>query len=368
MGKVTGQALLVGSIPLGTVEEVFETCASKLGPGVSAYPDGEIGARRDWIHYLSRQTYLKHPDLESFRSADAREQRPPHTDQEAWEQSFLKFKVRPGVRTLRFESFGYVEAAQRSYEVFDGKRRDGVIPEHARFQVCLPTTGSAIMPFFVDGQDWPLVYDAYREAIRREVAQIATAIPHDDLVIQWDIAGEVRDLVAGDGPMRPWSPRASLEQKWERHLGDMDLLSFDIPDGVALGYHFCFGTWGGWPRTQAPDMSVCVRLANEAVRRAGRRVDYVHMPVMPDADDAFLAPLQQLDVGDTRVYLGIVLHDGVAGFERRAAASHRYVSDFGVAAYCGWGREEPSAVPALLDDLRDSAARLPGILSSSAPS
>ena len=126
----------------------------------------------------------------------------------------------------------------------------------------------------------------------------------------------------------------------------MNELAGVVPEDAVLGYHFCFGTWGGWPKSYAPDIGICVRLANEAVARAGRRVDYVHMPVMPDADDAFFAPLADLD--DRRhasPYLGIVLDDGLDAFERRAEPSSRYLPDFGIASYCGWGREDPASLP-----------------------
>ena len=44
--------------------------------------------------------------------------------------------------------------------------------------------------------------------------------------------------------------------------------------------------------------------------------------------------------GDARVFLGIVLPiDGVAGLRRRQATASRYLSDFGVAMYCGFGRQ-----------------------------
>jgi len=40
------------------------------------------------------------------------------------------------------------------------------------------------------------------------------------------------------------------------------------------------------------------------------------------------------------VFLGIVLPiDGVAGVRRRVATASRYISDFGVAMYCGFGRQ-----------------------------
>jgi hypothetical protein len=45
-------------------------------------------------------------------------------------------------------------------------------------------------------------------------------------------------------------------------------------------------------------------------------------------------------VGDTRVFLGIVQPiDGVSGLRRRHATAARYLSDFGVAMYCGFGRQ-----------------------------
>jgi len=139
-----------------------------------------------------------------------------------------------------------------------------------------------------------------------------------------------------------------------------------VPEDALLGYHFCFGTWGGWPKSNAPDIGICVRLANEAVARAGRRVDYVHMPVMPDAGDAFFVPLADLAIGDTRPYLGIVLDDGLDQFERRARGVRRYLADFGIASYCGWGREDPARLPEILTNLRASAERLPGVLEQTA--
>jgi hypothetical protein len=49
-------------------------------------------------------------------------------------------------------------------------------------------------------------------------------------------------------------------------------------------------------------------------------------------------------------------------FERRARTAHRYLPDFGIASYCGWGREDPARVPTLLADLRASAERLTTVL------
>lgn len=368
MNRTNATVLLVGSVPLESAEEVFRTCATSLGSLVGSFPDGETGERKYWTFYLPTRTYSVHPDLEAVNAPSDGQAHQPGKDASPaeWANSWWTFKLRPGVSALDFPTLGYAEEAERSYAVFRRLRDEGVIPAGARFQVSLPTTGSAVMGFFAVPEDWPVVYAAYRRAIRAEVTAIASIVPHQDLTVQWDTASEVRDILAGDQPLLPWSPQTSREEKWSRHLQDMNELAGVVPEGALLGYHFCFGTWGGWPKSIAPDIGICVRLANEAVRRAGRRVDYVHMPVMPDATDAFFAPLTDLDIGDTRSFMGIVLHDGLDAFERRARAAHRYLPQFGIASYCGWGREDPSDLPGIFENLHASAERLEGVLESSA--
>jgi hypothetical protein len=367
MNEANGSVLLVGSVPLNSAEDVFRTCAETFGSLVDAYTDGETGDRNYWTFYLPLRTYSVHPDLVAVNApSDGRVHQPTRdASPEEWANSWWTFKLRPGVRELDFPTLHYVEEAERSYAIFRRLRDEGVIPPGARFKVSFPTTGSAIMGFFAQPEDWPVVYGAYRRAIRAEVAAIAEIVPHDELAVQWDTASEVRDILAGDEPLLPWSPQTSLEEKWSRHLDDMNQLAGVVPEGALLGYHFCFGTWGGWPKSYAPDISTCVRLANEAVARAGRRVDFVHMPVMPDADDAFLAPLARLSIGDTVPYLGIVLDDGLDSFVRRATAARVYLDRFGIASYCGWGREDPERLPTILADLRACAERLPAVLDRS---
>jgi hypothetical protein len=57
-------------------------------------------------------------------------------------------------------------------------------------------------------------------------------------------------------------------------------------------------------------------------------------------DRSFFRPLADLEPGDARVFLGIVLPiDGEPGLRRRHATASRYLPDFGVAMYCGFGRQ-----------------------------
>lgn len=46
---MSGELLLVGSIPLDTPEDVFRTFGKPLGKHLFAMPDGEVGPRRHWI-------------------------------------------------------------------------------------------------------------------------------------------------------------------------------------------------------------------------------------------------------------------------------------------------------------------------------
>jgi hypothetical protein len=59
-----------------------------------------------------------------------------------------------------------------------------------------------------------------------------------------------------------------------------------------------------------------------------------------DEDARFFAPLRELEPRDARVFLGIVLPlDGVPGLRRRFATASRFLDDFGVAIYRGFGRQ-----------------------------
>ena len=67
------------------------------------------------------------------------------------------------------------------------------------------------------------------------------------------------------------------------------------------------------------------------------------MPVDVTSADAFYAPLADLEVGDTKIYLGLVHHHEETNdaFEARVTTAKKYLSDFGVAAVCGYGRVNP---------------------------
>jgi len=243
---------------------------------------------------------------------------------------------------------GYARDAINSYFVFKTLRSQGLLPKHLRFQVSLPSVNSVLPPrIFPNANDLEKIKPGYQDTLAAEVAKIIEKIPHGDLAMQWDCASEVGDVYGN-------IPQFAKEGAIERNVTQFSRLSGEIPDGVALGYHLCFGTLGGWPRFSPPDLGEAVNLANALIETAPRRVDWMHIPVLDRSDDAFFAPLGKLRPGKTRIYLGMI--HNMHRFRERLATARKYLPEFGLAAYCGLGRSPASELPVILEDHRQAVA------------
>jgi hypothetical protein len=354
---MTGDLLLVGSMPFDTAEDVFRNSAP-LAPYLASMPDGETGGRRFWTPYLPLRTFSGHPDLiEVHRPSWAglleeghHVQLPDSGVNEHW-----PFKIKPGVTELHFDSLHYAEPSIESYKLFKEARDRGDLPADLKFQVGIPSTDSVSEDYFADREDWPLAKKAYQEAAFREVEKMLEHIPAEDLVVQWDLAIEPVNL---EMLSNPWLSEAddgeaakpeTRDEIYARHMASIKQLWRGVPEPAVLAYHWCYGTWGGWPMTDMTDLSLCVELTNDVVADAGRSVPYVHMPVMPGADEEFFAPLKDLDAGETKVYLGIIHHDDPDGFDRRLDLARRFLPNFGIAGVCGYGRLEQSLGKKVID-------------------
>jgi len=336
--------LLVGSVPLKTVEDVMRTFGGALGPYLPAIPDGEVGERKSWVLRLSYQVFNGHIDLETIKRpprVNGVEQLMPLRREDVWQ-----FRVKPGVDKVRFGNpgyrLGYAKDAANSYFVFKTLREKGVLPQGLRFQISMPMVNSVIraLTFPVPG-DLQKIRPGYEEAIAAELDAIFDQIPHEDLAIQWDMAWEIAAVYDG-------LPGYPEESKIETHTAPVGRLSRKIPEKVALGFHFCFGTFGGWPRFAPADLGRAVDLANASVEATGRRVDWVHIPTLDRTDDAFYAPLARLDPKGARVYMGMI--HSMPSLEQRLAVVRKFVPSFGLAAYCGFGRTPPGELPQVLQD------------------
>jgi hypothetical protein len=343
-----GLAHLIGSVPLATTEAVFRTLAGALGDLLSRVPDGETGERRRWV-WWQRTMLERHPAMEVDREAGLLELR-------QWDGSLLRrsellrFKDDVDPDGVHFVT-GYAEAALASWAIFDGLRREGTLAEGVRFQVCLPTPmSSACMYVSPRAQDDYL--RVYERALGRALDEITATIPPAALSIQWDICQEV--LVFED-----YFPTRAVDYK-ERIAALLGRLGNAVPTGVELGYHLCYGSPADQHLVMPKDTAILTELANAIFARVQRPVDFLHLPVPRERDDAaYFVPLHALRrPPGTRLYLGLVHHADEAGDRRRIATARTVTPRFGIATECGWGRTDPARVPGLLASHRRAVDEL----------
>jgi hypothetical protein len=312
---------LVGSIGLDTVDEVFATVGGMLGDRLKRIPDGEPGGRRLWISW-QYPLLRANPFLQPGTT--------PASD-----IGFRQLRVADGVAPgdVHFGELGYAREARASYLDFCAARDAGTLRRGIRFQVCLPTPFAVISPF-CERDQVAAILPEYDAAMLREVAAIASAIPHRDLAIQWDVCIE---MMIWDGQWRV-KPFPGIERVFGETFAR---LAAAVPADVELGIHLCYGDLDAKHFIEPIDAAKMVELANLIIASVARPTAYIHMPVpIARDDDAFFAPLRGLkrDSG-TELYLGLVhAADGVDGTARRMAVASRYVDDYGIATECGIAR------------------------------
>jgi hypothetical protein len=247
------------------------------------------------------------------------------------------------VEALKFGSLGYARAAKESFEVFSRCKREGSVHPACKFQVSLPTPYNVIDQRVAPAHRLA-VEPPYEARMRAEVAEIAAAIPHSELAIQWDVAHEVQNL---DGGRPHW-----LDDPERRIVERLVRLGEAVPGDVELGFHLCYGDFGHKHFIEPRDTGLMVHLINQVAGVLGRPIGWVHMPV-PRArtDHAYFAPLSALELDPkTRLFLGLVhFTDGVEGARGRLVAAKKIVPDFGIATECGFGRRDPATIDDLLN-------------------
>jgi SAM-dependent methyltransferase len=337
---------LVGSVPLGSAEEVFRRTAASLGDRLRRMPDGETGPRSDWILW-------QYP---VFSSLPQFEVGPPG---DATYRTLPKLRLRAGesASDVTFDSLGYAETAIASYRLFATLKRDGAIPSHCRFQVSLPTPLAPVSAF-VAPEFQAALEPVYEAALLGELAQILGAIPADQLAIQWDARAEFGML---EGFTEAWfsEVRGGVLERLLR-------LARHVPSGVELGFHLCYGDEAHGHFVELEDSRKLVEIANALAASLSRTLNWVHMPAPHVEDGEYFAPLGSLALQrQTELYLGLLrLGDGIDRAQERIAAAYRHVRGFGVATDCGWGRGGSEAVDGLLQLHRSVTKPLPASVRS----
>jgi hypothetical protein len=334
--SVTPPAHLVGGMNLAGPEEVLRSTAQHLTGCVIGFPDGETGLRNDWIF----------SQLPALQASEQLEEGEPFITPEY--DRMPRFQIRDGYRPdeVQLGSMLYADENIASYEIFSRLKDEGVIADGQRFQVSLPTP-LAVVEMFVDPQHHAALEPVYERHMFAEMKRIADAIPHDQLVFQWDLAPE---LVMIEGLL----PKAFPEDVTTGIITRVARYIDAIPQDVPVGIHLCYGDRGGKHFVEPKDTRHLAALATGIPEAAHRDVAFVHMPVPIERDDeAYFVPLRGLRLpSGMRLYLGL-LHkeDGIEGARRRInAARSAGVPEFGVATECGLSRDAtPAEIPGILD-------------------
>jgi len=342
----------VGSVPLASAQQVFETVGSIVGPLAKRIPDGETGFRLTWIGFQGRH-------LRGVAGLELLQDIPVFGGPVP--QSFPQFGLKPGVKPeqLNFHPLGYAAMARESYAVFRAERAAGHIPPGTRFQVSLPTPTVVVMAF-MHPKHFDEVLPIYERDLKRELADIVESIPAADLAIQWDIAGETEIAESPEWAARFGAELLALARRMKREdmMATVARMVDAVPPAVEVGLHYCYGDPEGQHLVQPRDTSVMVDLAQRVLAAVHRPINWIHMPVPIDrSDDAYFAPLSNLSLPQgTELFLGVVhLGDGVEGARARVRAASKVVPHFGVACECGLGRRPPERIPELLRLHRDIA-------------
>ena len=344
--RVSSDLLLVGSLPADSTESALRAAGDLFGDLTFALPDGETGPRAGWVGYERERLVRPNPGVDTVSETPSPTGLPRH----AYETPV--FRIKPGITELYWDSWPRIDDAIESYKVFQRLRAEGVVPPGLRFQIGLPFPSSALNGFKADfAADYPVAERAFEDLVGRELRRLTAEIPPRDLALQWDVCYEVLDI---EGVLA-WTAAGA----WERFACPVGRLTRLIPEEALVGYHLCYGTFPEWPMYEARDMGLLVEMANYAVANSGRAVDWLHLAgprYLRSEDRAFFRPLADLEPGEARVFLGIILPvDGVAGVQRRKATASRYLNDFGVAMYCGFGRQPGKDGMETMRDHREAA-------------
>jgi hypothetical protein len=188
--------------------------------------------------------------------------------------------------------------------------------------------------FGTDEAALKIIRDGLTEALTAEVENICRIIPAEELAIQFDCSFEVTDVHGEVG--------LPVEGSIERNIAQIGPLTKAVSADTRLGFHLCFGTFGGWPRFAPKTLARTVALANAISQASARPVDWMHIPALDTLDEAFYAPLAELRLKDARVYLGLV--HSMDSFAERYRLARKFLRSFGLGAYCGLGRLSREAV------------------------
>jgi methionine synthase II (cobalamin-independent) len=323
---------LVGSVPVQNADEMFRLSLRHLGHHLKRLPDGEVGERDTWIRWqyakIGGSAQLEQLDLDNVYVPV-----PP-------------YGIVNGVSSagdIEFPNLGYADAAIESFAVFQALIEEGLVPANMRFQVGLPTPLSVAI-FYVERSSRSLFEEAYTVALKNELSRMLERIPAEKLAIQWETVSEFGLL---EGLMDNHIEGDLLDAITDRVARLVGM----VPEAADVGIHLCYGDSGHKHFCEPTDAGYLAKVATGIMAKSGRQIAWIHMPVPRERDDDdYFAPLADLALPETTdLYLGLV-HEtgGKEATQRRIDAASRFVSRYGVATECGFGRRDIHTIPDLM--------------------
>jgi hypothetical protein len=331
-----------GSVNLADATTVMREISARIPHGVRRMTDGETGERSYWIHYQIEK-FLAMPEFESVSVSRAYE-----TEGEAPPMHHLRLADGASADMIQWPNLGYADEYAKSFEIFDRLQRDGTIAAGVRFQMQYPTPLASIAGSIVP-DDMPAVGVSYEAALFADVDKALTALRHDRVAVQWDVAVEFGLLEGAFGP-RPALPMDQITPGLVRCIER-------VPGDVPVGMHLCYGDYGHQHFKQPESLKVQVDLVNAVVASAGRPLNFVAFTVPQDRSDAgYFAPLSGLRAGaETELYFSLVPYHPA---DQPASTTAEQVTNidgalsgraWGICTECGMGRVASEDVGTLLD-------------------
>jgi hypothetical protein len=325
-------AHLVGSLPASNPREAMSTALDILGPHLHSLPDGETGARRNWIISIV-EGLRNHPALEVRRDGD-------WSDYDKTPQ----LRVRRGRRLYGANlDFGHVDAVRDSYPAFEELRsRNG--NAGLVFQQGVP--GDFDLAMFTLGPGGALRHRrAFTEATLREV-QGVRAVTGPETLFQIEVPVELVLLAKAPSRVRP-----GLARVLSRSITGLAAAS---PPGTRFAVHLCLGDMNNRAFGTMRDVRPLVLLANAITQSwpADRRLELLHAPFAAadnpaTTDPVFYEPLGELRLPREVAFAAGFVHEAQelgAQREIRDLIESRLGREVMVAAACGLGRrDDPTA-------------------------
>ncbi len=334
-------AHLVGSLPGDSAEQAMGDALHRLGPRLQSLPDGETGARRNWIIHII-ESLRTHPDLELVKDGD-------------WSDydRLPRFRVRRGHRLYGASlDFGHVDAVRENLSVFQALSGSSGSGELS-FQVGIP--GDLDMAMFSLGPAGALRHRrAFSEATLNEITRIH-ALTGGGAVFQLEVPAELVFVAGAPGRGQPAVAWVLARQ--------IAALVRGAPAGTRFGVHLCLGDMNHRALGRMTDATPLVALTNALARSwpFDRPLEFIHAPFAaadepPPTQLAFYRPLTDLSLPrDVRFVAGIAHEEQPLADQLRIRTliDDAVGSTVDISTSCGLGRREPDAAYAALDRISE---------------